>query len=434
MSECELIAECFQLCKGISQAQRDLATILDERHKLLAAKFSQAIGSRPQQTNVEQSIMVAKRLAETMKSLTVLTSRLEKNVSVYQNLLSTISITLSQMRSTEQDSKIVIWTSSRKETRLLNIPVGKEGKLWPRVLLFVESVCGSLRDRYVLQDLVGSVITTTKSTYISAGNYALVPEAGSEILRLIEGRYDIIPSTKSGASQSSSVSGHGATPVVGAGSSPLPAGSKRKIDSESDSAKHSRSSAFVNKLYQRDNHCVITKSYVSLEASHILAHTWWKDTANRRQSLPENIIERVTSLADQIDDVRNGLLMRTDLAKSFDRGEISLQWDEGHFSVVALVPACEKWDGIIIDRNMRARDDGTTWWEQNSPDRVLIEFHLRNSVFAHLVAAGSDYSGSDSDDFELSSNICEGRSDYVSEWVKTEQEKGLESAGYACCD
>ena len=41
--------------------------------------------------------------------------------------------------------------------------------------------------------------------------------------------------------------------------------------------------------------------------------------------LPSDIIAKVYSLPAKIDDVRNGLMLRTDLAKGFEQGDYSLE-------------------------------------------------------------------------------------------------------------
>ena len=108
-------------------------------------------------------------------------------------------------------------------------------------------------------------------------------------------------------------------PSVGAGQK------HSREDSQSDLESNSRNPEFVAQVYQRDNHCVITKSFDTIEAEHILAHGWWAKFSLRRMVLPSDIIAKVYSLPAKIDDVRNGLMLRTDLAKGFEQGDYSLE-------------------------------------------------------------------------------------------------------------
>jgi hypothetical protein len=109
----------------------------------------------------------------------------------------------------------------------------------------------------------------------------------------------------------------------------------------------------------------------------------------------------VQKLPDKIDDVRNGLLLRRDLATAFEHGDFSLQLEDGHYRVVALSQSFESLDGVMLDENHRVTFDGCSWWKSKFPHPDMVAFHLKQSVFAHMVAAGSNdsYSDCDGDDF-----------------------------------
>jgi hypothetical protein len=165
-----------------------------------------------------------------------------------------------------------------------------------------------------------------------------------------------------------------------------PSVKRRRTEPEADSEKVNRKSTFTTKLYQRDNHCVVTRDCLSVEGAHILAHAWWTPTDKRRLCLPKEVIDAVKDFPDEIDDVSNGLLLRTDLARSFDKGYFSLQLDEEkqHYRVVSLHPLRDGLDGIILDENTslglearRLRCDGQTWWGRIFPSPTLVAFHLR---------------------------------------------------------
>jgi hypothetical protein len=177
---------------------------------------------------------------------------------------------------------------------------------------------------------------------------------------------------------------------------------RSRPQSSADAAERNfRISNLKHALYKRDNHCVLTRNYNTLQASHILAHSWWGP--ERRHDLPSEIVKIVEILPDTIDNVQNGLLLRNDLAQAYDEGDISVQYQDNHCRVIAISPEYGEYDGRMLDENTRIRFDGTSWWEADRPHRDLLAFHLRNSVFKHMTTAGSD--GENGDD-ECLSPVC----------------------------
>ena len=160
----------------------------------------------------------------------------------------------------------------------------------------------------------------------------------------------------------------------------------------STSSNTFRNNKFRTALLQRDNHCVVSRAYDALEACHILAFKWWDES--HRDELPNDIKSTVLGWTNQINDIRNGILLSESLAKDFDQGMSLFHYVDGKYRVVALEPSLEELDGKLLDVNMRARADGSTWWEAYRPDEVLLAFHLRNSVFKRMIAGGSDDSES----------------------------------------
>lgn len=150
-----------------------------------------------------------------------------------------------------------------------------------------------------------------------------------------------------------------------------------------------RDSLFKQRIYQRDSHCLITKEYTDLEASHIVAHGWWRDNPNRRALLPVDIRNLILGLEGNIDDKANGILLRTDLSKAFDRGDISLCYRDGHFYVVAIPTVYDPIDEKQLDEHLRKRADGSYWWSpETCPNPWLVKFHFQNSVYAHFKGGG----------------------------------------------
>jgi hypothetical protein len=309
---------------------------------------------------------------------------------------------------------INIWSSLAKQKKpLLSIECDDRGKKWGRILLFVQSVCGELVGKYTLKKISGQPVETQQDTQILPGEYALEPDAGGSTLAVQGPRISIRPS--------GSLSGNSS--ILG---SPERLGKRARRDSEQDLVqadthageksnetglasetdavvkntviKNKRLGSFMTALNKRDNHCVITGDYTTVEASHILAHAWWNDHIHRRESLPQEIVDVVQVLPDKVDDVRNGLLLRRDLATAFDDGHISLELQANHYRVIAVTPKCEAYDGLLLDENTRIRCDGTNWWASNCPNPKLVAFHLRNSVFKHMVASGSDDESEYADD------------------------------------
>jgi hypothetical protein len=245
---------------------------------------------------------------------------------------------------------ISLWTSvAKKRKPVFNIPTGPRGKHWSRIIEFVESVCDPIDGKFKLKDVSGKEIKPGPDTYITAGYYELEPVDGSSELVFVEKRYEIIPSGPVGKPLAGSVvSG---SSVAAESSSPDPS-RKRALDCASNTE---RSANFTIAVYQRDNHCLISKDTTSLEASHILAHSWWSKYEYRRAMLPDSVVEAVEYLDDNIDDVKNGLLLRRDLAAAFDNGDFSLQFQDGHYRVVSLTKQFESLDGLMLDENRRVR-------------------------------------------------------------------------------
>ena len=121
--------------------------------------------------------------------------------------------------------------------------------------------------------------------------------------------------------------------------------------------------------------------------------------------LPDSIVAAVQLLDDKIDDVRNGLLLRTDLATAFDHGHFSLLLQDGHYRVVSLSLEFEKLDGLMLDENRRVTSNGYSWWQSKFPQPELVAFHLKQSVFKHLVASGSLDSDGEFDDDDCCSVV-----------------------------
>ncbi|KAJ3076497.1 hypothetical protein HDU99_001340 [Rhizoclosmatium hyalinum] len=150
-----------------------------------------------------------------------------------------------------------------------------------------------------------------------------------------------------------------------------------------------RSSLFRERVIARDNHCAVTRDHGTLEAAHILAHSWWRDGPNWKDLLPIDLKLIVSSLDGGIDNIRNGILLRRDLASAFDEGKFGFVFRNGHFYFIAITTEFLAYDGTQMDENLRQRSDGTCWWSmENRPHSRLVEFHFRNSVFRRMSGSG----------------------------------------------
>ncbi|ORY37295.1 hypothetical protein BCR33DRAFT_854861 [Rhizoclosmatium globosum] len=268
---------------------------------------------------------------------------------------------------------ISIWNAIESENILLAIPYRLTGKAWSRVQLFLSSICGDFNpNHYSLKsaDETNTTLTElhlTDSDMLAPGRYYLIAKEGVPSLDVIYRPFPIIPRGKKAKSASGSSSPTG---------SPSSASKKRTrisaiLDDVDDSVlveaaieENNRRIQFGKQIIARDNHCVITKACVSTQATHILDHSF---------------------LSNGINSVRNGILLRSDLATAFDNGLFSFHFRDGHYYFVAISVDLECFDGQQLDENLRVRADNSTWWSlETCPQPKLVKFHLRNSIFQHM--------------------------------------------------
>ena len=176
---------------------------------------------------------------------------------------------------------IVLCQSVSNERPLLTIRCAPKGKRKSSILLFIESVYGALNENYQLVDISGSKIELATESFLCPGHYAIEPVGNAPQLTASHKRYDIIPTKGSTAKRAKHASD-------GAGSS--------------TSSNTSRDSKFRTALLQRDNHCVVSRNYDTLEACHILAFKWWDES--HRDELPNDIKSTVLGWTNQINDIR----------------------------------------------------------------------------------------------------------------------------------
>ncbi|KAJ3041746.1 hypothetical protein HDV00_008834 [Rhizophlyctis rosea] len=145
------------------------------------------------------------------------------------------------------------------------------------------------------------------------------------------------------------------------------------VDANVAVENNDRENKFKERLYQRDGHCLVTRQWTTLEGSHVLALAWWAH--HRRDRLPEGIRAVIRSLADDINDVQNGLLLDKNLAKAWDEGFVTVERVGEEYHMVSLGASWEEYDGVILDVNRRVRKDGKQWAEFMPPD-ALLNFHF----------------------------------------------------------
>ncbi|KAJ3375578.1 hypothetical protein HDU84_000556, partial [Entophlyctis sp. JEL0112] len=260
--------------------------------------------------------------------------------------------------------------------------------------LVISTLCGIFDvSKYTLKHKVNKVLVdlSLDSILILPGDYIFEPNIGCEDLKIQGEAFPITPTSK-------------LKRKFNPGSPLTSLAKKTRVDtlasddneSFASSESNNRSTKFREIILTRDNHCVVTRDYGSVEAAHILAHSWWNDVPGRRDKLPVEIRNIILSLDGGIDNVSNGILLTPTLACAFDEGKFSFEFRDGHFYVIAITTEFLKLDGTPMDENLRERSDGTCWWSvENQPDSRLVDFHFRNSVFKHM--KGSAWTEEDSD-------------------------------------
>jgi hypothetical protein len=276
---------------------------------------------------------------------------------------------------------VCVWNNTEgKGVQLINVPCNESGRILRDVQYFLRIVCVLTEldlDKYELVGRHSGAAVILTNSQLAPGIYAFIPkDRDVEPLQMLGSGLPIVPRNR-----------------------PTGGGSDDSSPSFSNSAEKRMclvSSAFREELLQRDNHCVVSGKVKNLEASHIVARRHWE--VLRRERLPDPISSKILGFTDGINDVQNGVLLTRDLASHFDRGEISFKYRNGHYYVIAFDFHCLQYDGLQMDENWRSIDGGETWWSITKPDPELMDFHLRNSLFAKCCGNGSNDSDDDGED------------------------------------
>ncbi|KAJ3385693.1 hypothetical protein HDU80_000615 [Chytriomyces hyalinus] len=285
--------------------------------------------------------------------------------------------------SAENHSTIALYNSKEPPALIISVPSQPLGRPWHRIVLFLKLVCGNFEvSNYTLKRKVNGQYVTIpvnlNSGNLSPGDYFVIPNGCDDLM--VDGvGFPIVPGSPSSPSISKK-------PWVDV----FVADDGESSDSELDEEL----AQFRERVIARDSHCVVTRDYGTVEAVHILAHSWWEDSA--KESLPDDIWQLVSEMYGGINSVENGILLNGTLAKAFDEGAFGFVLQEGHYYFVAITTEFLQLDGVQVDENLRKRSDGSCWWsEETRPHPGLVEFHLRNSVFKHLRGFADSDSESD---------------------------------------
>ncbi|KAJ3056981.1 hypothetical protein HK097_001925 [Rhizophlyctis rosea] len=325
---------------------------------------------------------------------------------------------------------------------LLKTSVGRLGHRWTKLLQFLFVTCGKFElTQYNLFKLElepdpYTPAATYKRTALNPlsedltlfeGMYALRPKE-SNIPPLSRRQQDILPivpkdnapkpkeaegtetpsSPKSAkcprAASTSSQSPSGS--ASRAQSSESLAGSSQSLQSDviTTTAKELRDHQFKRGLYQRDSHCLVTREPDDLEGAHVLSLSWW--VTWRQERLPQYIRDVINSVPDGINDVRNGLLVTTDLAKTYDKGIWAIDKRGDDYFFVTLGSAFEEFDGVKMDVNRRIRKDGRAW-SSFMPDAALLRFHLILSILNKVRGGAETEDEEEHDDDETPAGLLE---------------------------
>ncbi|TPX63639.1 hypothetical protein CcCBS67573_g08621 [Chytriomyces confervae] len=294
-------------------------------------------------------------------------------------------------------SVIAIYNSKEPPSRIISVPSGPKGRPWDRIFLFLQVVCGYFEvSNYTLKRKVNGQYVTIpvnlNSGNLFPGDYFIIPN-GCDDLMVGGVGFPIVPTSSLkrkwnlGSPSSPSISKKPWDEVFAADDG--------ESVTASDSEPDEELAQFRESVITRDSHCVVTREYSVVDAVHILAHSWWEDSV--KESLPLDIRHTVSSHGG-INNVRNGILLRRDLATSFDDGKFSFVFREGHFYFIAITTDHLDLDGVQLDENLRQRADGSCWWSvERYPHPELVEFHLRNSVFKHMRGSACETEDSDSE-------------------------------------
>ncbi|KAJ3381570.1 hypothetical protein HDU80_001810 [Chytriomyces hyalinus] len=297
------------------------------------------------------------------------------------------------------EHKAVIAIYNSKDL-IIPVPSGPIGRRWDSILHFLQAVCGNFEpSNYTLkQNVNGQLVTIPVDLNLGnlfPGRYFVIPNDGDDLM--VEGvGFPIVPTSKKKRNTNSG--GPSSPSMLRSPRVEALADDDKESVASSNSEPNKRSGQFRESIIARDGHCVVTRDYGVVEAAHILAHSWWGDYANRRDSLPQDIRQIVSEMNGNINSVENGILLNGTLAKAFDEGKFGFVLREGHYYFVAITTDFLDLDGVQVDENLRKRSDGSCWWsEETRPHPRLVEFHFRNSVFKQMRGAASETEDSDSD-------------------------------------
>ncbi len=277
-------------------------------------------------------------------------------------------------------SFFTIWADKEQQVQLLMMGKGEIGRPWHRIELFLQSVCGPFEmTNYSIWDFGEETeIECVSELPVLPGNYAFLPTTEDiKPLRVVHEPFPLYPTDFPGSYDT------GRFEVY-----PNREETIRVVEACLQGIETNL--LLKGRLMQRDStglirqsvqcsDCWVCPSEQCLRVSYILGRCWWRNVGNRRRALPGAIADVINGFENKIDDVRNGLLLCSRLARYFDEGHLSFQYFNGQLHVVSITGECEHIDGHLILTHWRGG-----WSENNKPDERLLAFHLRNSVSKHM--------------------------------------------------
>ncbi|KAJ3221708.1 hypothetical protein HDU78_000342, partial [Chytriomyces hyalinus] len=309
----------------------------------------------------------------------------------------------------EPKSVVAIYNS---KDLIIPVPSGPKGRRWDSILHFLQAVCGNFEpSNYTLkQNVNGELVPIPVDLNLGElvpGRYFVIPNDGDDLM--VDGvGFPIVPKSK--LKRNTNSGGPSSPSMLRSPRVEALADDDKESLASSNSESNKQSGQFRESIIARDGHCVVTRDYGIVEAAHILAHSWWGDYANRRDSLPQDIRQIVSEMNGGINSVENGILLNGTLAKAFDEGKFGFVLREGHYYFVAITTDFLHLEGVQVDENLRKRSDGSCWWsEETRPHPRLVEFHFRNSVFKQMRGAASETEDSDSDSDVAADQIATGK-------------------------
>lgn len=186
------------------------------------------------------------------------------------------------------------------------------------------------------------------------------------------------------------------------------------IEVEKESNRSSGQKCLVS---QRDRVCLMSGSPERATLAHILARSWYQNTANRIDMLPENV--RIVIESVGIDSPANGLLLRPAHAAALVDGDFAIRLNaRSQYEVVAITDCYLGYDGFLLYGGSQASD--TALGSIAAMNGELLEFHFKCAVLRNMKASAepTDLWAQPDDELEYIARVLENCTDLSTEVIR----------------